>query len=146
MVRDGGDGNSAVPLCCASPSAEAGQGLAFKAEVWHACARHLCVQSSSECQSHVGCRICWKACLKCPEGNSQHVRRPEPPGPYFSIIVRAGLLEAALRLLREHCLGSPHWTEEGWHTLGKGSLGQMTLPILFCSKMNVPWMSHCESP
>lgn len=97
MVWDGGDGNSAVPLCCASPSAEAGQGLAFKVEVWNACAGHLCVQSSSKCQGHMGCRICWKACLKCPEGNGQR-----------------GQVWTSKTLCQHHSEG---WTPWGWGAL-----------------------------
>lgn len=129
MVWDGGDGNSAVPLCCASPSAEAGQGLAFKVEVWNACAGHLCVQSSSTWDAESVGKHAWSALRE-----TANVGRSEPPRPYVSITVRAGLLEAG-----EHCLGSPCWKEEGWHTLGKGSLRQMALPVLFCScAMNVP--------
>lgn len=49
VVRDGGDRNNASPSC-ASPSAEAGQGLAFKAEV---VPNGFCVQRSSMYQRHL---------------------------------------------------------------------------------------------
>jgi len=39
------------------------------------------------------------------------------PDPYYSIAVRAGLVQTG-----EHCPGSPLQVGESWHTSGKGVL------------------------